>query len=129
MQRSTTHAYGCALSGGALGEPRLEPVERRLEPLRHLAPAEQADDDPAQRRGGLLRAVQPQPARTGAGRLERHRERRRRGEAGCRLAVEALGFVAPCEPARRIMLDDDLVDLRPLATPVAVHALAPPDAV
>ena len=43
-------------------------------------------------------------------------------------AVEALGLVAPRQPPWRVVLDDDLVDLRALAAPMAVHALAAADA-
>jgi len=46
-----------------LGEPRREPVERLVELLRDLAPAEQPDDEPAQRRRRLLLGVQAQAAR------------------------------------------------------------------
>jgi hypothetical protein len=43
--------------------------------------------------------------------FERGREQRLGREARRGLAVEALGLVAPGEPPRRIVLDDDLIDL------------------
>jgi len=49
-----------------LGEPRREPVERLVELLRDLAPAEQPDDEPAQRRSRHLLGAQAQAARAGA---------------------------------------------------------------
>src|SRR3954454_18354604 len=45
------------------GDPRGEPVERLVELLRDLAPAEQPDDEPAQRRSRHLLGAQAQAAR------------------------------------------------------------------
>ena len=67
-------------------------------------------------------------ARAAVDGVQRGREHRLRREARRGPAVQALGLVAPGQAARRLVLDDDLVDLRALAAPVAVHALAPPDA-
>jgi hypothetical protein len=67
-------------------------------------------------------------ARAAVDGLERGREERLRGESRRGLAVEALGLVAPGQAPRRVVLDDDLVDLRALAAPVAVHALPAADA-
>jgi hypothetical protein len=64
-------------------------------------------------------------ARAAVDGFQRGREQRLRGEARRRLAVETLGLVAPGQSPRRLVLDDHLVDLRALAPPVTVHALAP----
>ena len=75
-----------------------------------------ADHQAAQRaRGHLSRAqrtrVPPSPG------LELDREVGRRGEARRRLAVQALGLVAPGEPARRLPRRERLVDLRAAWSP------------
>lgn len=88
---------------------------------RHVPGAEQPHDEGSHGAGWLLPGAQ---AHRGAlcGWRELYLEFGGRGEAGCWLAIEALGDVPPSDDPGRIPGDDLLVDLGRLATPTTILA-------